>query len=147
MSQQLIANSLLVSCVTVTAGAAGSSAINGSTLDFAGYLGGLISVQTGAIVSGAVTSIKFQHSDASDMTGAADVLGTSQTIADTDDDKVFYIDISRPTKRYGRLVVSRATQNATVSAVAALYGSSVAPVTQGAGVAGEIHVGKIAGTA
>ena len=88
MSQQLIANSLLVSCVTVTAGAAGSSAINGSTLDFAGYLGGLISVQTGAIVSGAVTSIKFQHSDASDMTGAADVLGTSQTIADTDDDKV-----------------------------------------------------------
>ena len=45
-------------------------------------------------------------------------------IADDDDNKVFYLDIKRPQLRYGRLVVSRATQNATVSAVAVLYGQN-----------------------
>ena len=144
---QLIPNVAIVPCVTVAAGAAGTSAINGSVIDFSGFDGGLIVVNTGPIVTGAVTSIKFQHGAASDLGDAADVAGTSQTIADDDDNEVFYIDVSRPTKRYGRLVVSRATQNATVVANAILYGARVAPVTQASGVAGEIHVGKIAGTA
>jgi hypothetical protein len=144
---QLIHDSKIVPCVTITAGAAGTTAITGSTIDFAGYKGGLIIVQTGAIVTGAATSIKFEHSDNSDMSSSADVAGTAQTIADDDDNEVFYIDVSRPQKRYGRLLVSRATQNATVSAVAVLYGSTVAPVTQATGVTGETHVGKAAGTA
>lgn len=137
----------IVPCVTITAGAAGTSAINGSVIDFADALGALIVVQTGAIVSGAATSIKFQHGDAANLSDAADVLGTAQTIADTDDDKVFFIDVKQPVKRYGRLVVSRATQNATVSAVAYVYGNRSKPVTQATGVAGEEHLGAIAGTA
>ena len=144
---QLIHSSKIVPCITVAAGAAASTALTGSTIDFAGYAGGLIVVNTGPIVTGAVTSIKFEHSNDSGMSGNADVLGTAQTIADDDDNEVFYIDISRPTKRYGRLLVSRGTQNATVCANAILYGSNVSPVTQAAGVTGETHVGKIAGTA
>lgn len=144
---QLIPNVAIVPCVTVAAGAAGTSAINGSVIDFSGYDGGLIVVNTGPIVAGAVTSIKFQHGDAPALGDAADVAGTSQTIADDDDNEVFYIDVSHPTKRYGRLVVSRGTQNATVVANAYLYGARLSPVTQASGVNGEIHVGKIAGTA
>ena len=144
---QLIQSTKLVPCVTVAAGAAGSSAIEGSVIDFSGYNGALIIVQTGPIVTGAVTSIKFQHGDAAALGDAADVLGTSVTIADDDDNEVFYLDVSCVTKRYGRLYVSRGTQNATVAATALLYGSSVSPVTQAAGVTGETHVGKIAGTA
>jgi len=144
---QLIPNVAIVPCVTVAAGAAGTSAINGSVIDFSGFDCGLIVVNTGPIVTGAVTSIKFQHGAASDLGDAADVAGTSQTIADDDDNEVFYIDVSRPTKRYGRVVVSRGTQNATVVANAILYGSRLSPVTQASGVNGETHVGKIAGTA
>ena len=145
--KQLINNSKLVSCVTPTAGAAGTSAINGSVIDLADAEGVLIAVQTGAIVSGAVTSIKFQHGDASNLSDAADVEGTAQTIADTDDDKVFYINLNRLTKRYGRLVVSRATQNATVSAVAVVYGVRNGPIAQGSGVSGESFTSPAAGTA
>jgi len=144
---QLIHSSRIVPCVTVAAGAAGSTALEGSVIDFAGYSGGLIIVQTGPIVTGAATSIKFQHGDVAALSDAADVLGTSQTIADDDDNKVFYIDVSKPRKRYGRLYVSRATQNATVAATCVLYGATVAPTTQPTGVAGETHVGAAAGTA
>jgi hypothetical protein len=144
---QIIHDSTIVSCVTIAAGAAGTSAITGSTIDFAGYRGGLIIVQTGPIVTGAATSIKFEHSDNANMSGSADVLGTAQTIADDDDNEVFFIDLSRPQKRYGRLLVARATQAATVSAVAVLYGANVAPTTHATGVQGETHVGKASGTA
>lgn len=144
---QLTHDSRIVSCVTPAAGAAGTTAITGSTIDFAGYRGGLIIVQTGPIVTGAVTSIKFEHSDNSDMSSSADVAGTAQTIADDDDNEVFYIDICFPRKRYGRLLVSRGTQNATVAATCVLYGSNVAPTTQPSGVSGEVHVGKASGTA
>lgn len=144
---QLIQSSKIVPCVTVAAGAAGTTAIEGSVIDFAGYDGALIIVNTGPIVANAVTSIKFQHGAASDLADATDVAGTSQTIADDDDNEVFYIDVSRPTKRYGRVYVSRATQNATVVATAVLYGSPLSPVTQATGVNGETHVGKISGTA
>lgn len=144
---QLIKNSAIVPCVTIAAGAAGTSAINGSVIDFANAEGALIIVQTGPIVAGAATSIKFQEGAASNLSDAADVAGTSQTINDDDDNEVFYIDIRRPAKRYGRLVVSRATQNATVSAVAVLYGSRSSPVTQATGVQGEAFVSPAAGTA
>lgn len=145
---QLIKSVSIASCVTPTAGAAGTSAITGSVLDLSQAEGALILVRFGAITSGAVTSIKFQHGDASDLSDAADVTGTSQTIADTDDEKIFYIDISKPTKRYGRLYVSRATQNAVVSsAVAVIYGERSQPVTQPSGVSGEAFASAVSGTA
>lgn len=144
---QLIPNVSIVQCVTVAAGAAGTTAINGSVIDFASAEGALIVVQVGAITAGGVQSIKFQHGDAANLSDAADVAGTSQTIADDDDGEVFYIDIRRPVKRYGRLVISRATQASAFSAVAILYGLRGCPVTQPAGVTGEKHVSPAAGTA
>ena len=144
---QLIKKSKIVSLITPTAGAAGTSAINSSNIDFAGYEGALIVVHVGAVVSGAATSIKLQGGATTSPT--TDLEGTSQTIADTDDDTIKYIDIRRPNLRYARLVVSRATQNATIgSAVAILYGGRDAPVTQpSATVAGETFVSPAAGTA
>jgi len=145
---QLIKSSQLVSCVTPTAGAAGTSAISGSVIDFSGAEGALIIVRFGTITSTAVTSIKFQHGDASDLSDAADVASTSQTVADTDDEKIFYIDISKPTKRYGRLYVSRGTANAVVSsAVAVVYGERSQPTTQPSGVSGESFASAVSGTA
>lgn len=135
------------SAVTITAGAAGATSINGSILDMEGFEGVLVKVQTGAIVAGAVTTIKMQQDSASDMSGAQDLAGTEQVIADNDDDKTFYIDLYKPAKRFVRLVIPRATQNATVAATYEQYGARKRPVTHGTSVAGETHVSPAEGTA
>lgn len=104
---------------TVTAGAAGTSAITSDAVNMTGYDGCLFIVPFGAIVSGAATSLKVQQCD---TTGGsyADLTGTSQTVADTDDDKTFLVDIQQPQEQFLKLVVSRATQNATVGGIYAI---------------------------
>lgn len=144
----LIKRTKMTPAITPTAGAAGTSDINGATLDMSGYEGVLMIVTFGAITASAVTSIKAQQGAASDLSDAADLAGTAQTIADTDDDKVFYIDLYRPRERYVRLVVDRGTQNAVVaSAEYVQYGAKKAPPTQGTNVSGETHVSPAEGTA
>lgn len=134
--------------VTVTAGAAAATDISGAALDMSGFEGVMVMVRMGAIVSGAVTSIKVQQGDASDLSDAADLEGSSQTVADDDDEQTFYIDVYRPTKRYVRLYVDRATQNATVSAAEYIqYGPRIVPTTHGSLVSGETHISPDEGTA
>ena len=118
--------------------AAGTSAQNSSVIDMQNFDGVVFIAAFGAITSGAVTSAKAQQGAASNLSDAADLKGTKITIADTDDDKVAVLDIYRPQKRYLRLVVSRATQNAVIDGVVALqYKGKKAPVTQDASVAGD----------
>ena len=111
------ANPIQVS--TVTAGAAGTSSITSDAVNMTGYDGCLFIVPFGAIVSGAATSIKLTQCDTSGGS-YADLTGTSQTVADTDDDKTFIIDIQQPQEQFLKLVVSRATQNATVGGIYAI---------------------------
>lgn len=123
--------------VTAANGVAGTTAINGATLDTAGFNALEISVDFGAITSGAATSIKLQCGAASDLSDAADVAGTSQTVADTDDGKTFVIDAQQLPGRYARVVVSRATQNAVVTlAKYRLYQAKSLPVTQSSDIGG-----------
>lgn len=141
-------NVKITQIITPTAGAAGTTDINGTTLDMSGYEGVLFVVTMGAITTGAVTSIKAQQDTDSAMGTAADLAGTAQTVADDADEKMFYIDLVKPTERYVRLVVDRATQNAVVaSATAYQYGAHNAPVTHGSNVSGETHVSPAEGTA
>jgi hypothetical protein len=133
--------------VTVTAGAAGTTDIEGAILDMSGFEGVLVVVQMGAIVAGAVTSIKMQQDTAAAMGSAADLEGTSQTIAADDDEETFYIDLYRPLERYVRLKVLRATQNATLTATYYQYGARSLPVTHGSNVSGEQHSSPSEGTA
>ena len=135
--------------ITPTNGAAGTSDINSSILDMSGFQGVAFVVTMGAITSGAVTSIKVQQGAAADMSDAADLEGSAQTIADTDDEKVFVSDVFRPRERYVRLVVDRGTQNAVVSAANALqYGPMKTPVSaHGTGVNAEQFVSPAEGTA
>lgn len=134
--------------ITPTAGVAGTSDINGTTLDMEGFESVLVIVRMGTITASAVTSIKMQQGAASDMSDAADLAGTAQTIADDDDDETFYIDLHQPTERYVRLVVDRGTQNAVVASANYIqYNGSVFPVTHGTGVSGEFHQSPAEGTA
>lgn len=126
---QLISGTKFLPAVTVTAGAAGSTDITGTVIDTASFEGVAFIVQLGAIVSGAVTSIKVQECATSGGT-FTDVSGATLTIADTDDEDIKVIDYRRPSQRYVLLYVDRATQNATLTAIAALYGSRDKIVTQ-----------------
>ena len=134
-------------CVTPTAGAAGQTTITSSAVDTTGFDAVRFLVVVGAITTGGVQSFKLQQSDddgAGDSYG--DIVGTSQTIADDADDTHVYSDIFRPQKRYLKVVISRATQNATFGGVIAeLYEPRTVPVTQTA--SGETYISPAEGTA
>lgn len=129
-------------------GGAASTDLAGATLDMEGWDGVLMMVTFGVITANAVTSIKAQ--EGTTTTPATDIEGTSQTVADDSDDDTFYIDLLRPTggKRYVRVYVDRATQNAVIaSAYYIQYRGRSVPTTHGTGVSGEKHAHAAAGTA
>lgn len=132
---------------TTTAGAAGTSAITSSAVNMAGFDGALFIIPVGTVVSGAVTTAKVQQCD---TTGGsyADLTGTSVTVADTDDDGLKYIDIFRPQEQFLKVVVSRATQNATIGGIVCIqYKARTRPTSHGSGVAGEQWSAPAEGTA
>jgi hypothetical protein len=145
---QLLKNAKLSSAITPTAGAAATTDIEGSIIDMSGFEGVAAIVRMGAITANAVTSLKMRQSDNSDMSSPGDVTGTAQTIADDDDEEIFYVELFRPAKRYVQLYIDRGTQNAVVSSAVYLqYGPRVAPVSHGATVSGESHISPASGTA
>lgn len=146
--ENLAKNVLISTAITPTAGAAGTTDINGTTLDMANFESVFMSVRMGAITANAVTSIKAQQGDESDLSDAADLAGTGITIADDDDEQIFGIDLVKPSKRYVRLVCDRGTANAVVAGAEYIqYDGKKGPVTQGSGVTVETHVSPAEGTA
>lgn len=128
--------------------ASGTADRNGATLDMQHWDGVLILVRLGTVAAGAVTKVKAQQGAASDMSDAADLEGTSITIADTDDDGIKYIDLWQPQERYVRVVVDKDGTNACAESVTYIqYRGRMVPATHGSGVAGEAHLSPAEGTA
>lgn len=130
-------------------GAANTTDLTSEAVDMSGFEGVVFLIGFGAITSTAVTSVKARQGAASDMSDGADLENTKQTVADTDDNKVKYIDIYRPRERYLDVVTDRGTANAVVDFIlAGFYCPRVTPVTQPtATIAGELHVSPAEGTA
>jgi hypothetical protein len=129
-------------------GVAAQTDIEGTTLDMAGYDGVVMYCRFGAITAGGVQSVKAQSGAASDMSDAADLAGTKQTVGDGDDGEIFVIDLVRPAERYVRLYVDRATQDSVVAEAHYIQYRGKGPVAlQGAGVNIERHVDPVEGTA
>lgn len=136
--------------VTTTEGAAGTTDIEGDVVDMAGFDAVTFKVTLGAITAGAVTAIKLQEGDADDLSDAADLEATSITIADDDDTQIILIELNKPLKRYCRIYIDRATQNAVVeNATAIKFRAKERPVTHSTTtiLAAEIHNSPVAGTA
>lgn len=130
--------------------AAATGDITGATLDMAGYDGVIVICQLGAIVSGAVSSIKWQSGAASNMSDAADLADTGITIADNDDDQIFWSELIRPPERYVRAIISNATQNITQSAIYIQFmKKGKFPVDNNVDdtITGEVHIEPEEGTA
>lgn len=134
--------------ITPTDGAAGTSDISGTTLDMTGFDGVYCVVRMGAIVANAVTTMKWQSDTVSSFDDDPnDLTGTSITIADDDDGEIFISDLFQPRERYVRVVVPRATQNATVAEAHYVQYRGSGPQTQGSGVTLEQHRSPVEGTA
>lgn len=151
MIEALSSQVAIVNAITITAGAAAATSINGAALDLGTYGADrvMVVVKVGPIVTNAVTSMKVQCDDNASFTNNTDIAGSSITIADSKDDTYFVCDVINPPDRYIRVVVSRATQNATVSADYIVYGLRTKPHTQATAQVTtlEVHRDKALGTA
>lgn len=128
--------------------ASGTADRTGAALDMAGWDGVLMVVKFATIAAGGTNSIKAQQGAASNLSDAADLLGTAQSIADDDDNEVYCIDLWQPRERYVRLYVDKDTSNACAeSAVYIQYKGRALPSTHATGVTVESHVSPAEGTA
>lgn len=101
--------------------AAGSTDSNGTGIDMRGYDGITFIVAFGTITATAVTGIKVQQSDDNGSSDDyTDLTGSAQSVADTDSNKIVVTEVFRPTKRYVRVVVTRATANAVIDGIFAI---------------------------
>lgn len=125
---------------------AGTTTVNSTAVDMAGYDAVAFVVSFGTITSTAVTSVKVQHSD--DNSSFSDVEGSAISVADDDDNQVFIAEVLRPIKRYVRCTVVRGTANAVIDTITAIqHAARETPVTQPDTTTGEVHVSPISGTA
>ncbi len=130
--------------------ASGTADRNGATLDMAGYEGVMMVAKFATIAAGATTTIKAQQGAASDLSDAADLAGTSISVAADDDNQVFVIDLFRPRERYVRVVIDKDASNAAAeSAIYYQYGPKKQPVSNNVTdlVTYEKHVSPAEGTA
>lgn len=129
ITKQLLKELKVTQAIAPTAGTAAQTDIEGATLDMAGFGGVLVEVTMGAITAGAVTGIVIQESDSSDMSNPTVATLPQITVADDDDNKTFVLDHFKPTKRYCRVHIDRATQNAVLqSATYFQYNAATTPI-------------------
>lgn len=129
---------------------AASADRNGDIIDMAGYSAAKFVVTFHSIAAGAVTSVKLQQGAAANMSDAADLEGTSLSVAADDDGQAFTLSIEKPRERYVRLVVDKdGANNTTESATVELYGARTQPalVNVTDEVTHEYHVSPAEGTA
>lgn len=74
----------------------------------------------GTIAATGTVTCKVQSGDAANMSDAADVSGLSVAFGASDDDKICRLNHLKPTKRYCRAAMVRATANVTIQGVVAL---------------------------
>ena len=147
----LLSTEIAISKVKDASGA-GQTGVNSDAVDMQGYEGVLFLVNAGAITSGGVQSINVAQSD--DSGGSpddySDLLGSKVTIADDDDNQLFFVEVKNPQKRYVRLEIARATQDSAFGPIYAfLYGAKIRPVNNNVAntITGEVHIGPAEGTA
>lgn len=123
---------------------ADNETLTGATLDMQGY-DSVAFIAFGLKGNVATPTIKAQEGAASDMSDAADLLGTSVNFATTvSADGLTVLEIHNPRKRYVRAIVAVPDITATPHGVIALqFNAKDLPITN----AGELHSSPAEGTA
>jgi hypothetical protein len=112
----------LLTSVVMREVAAGTTSTTSTAVDMLGYAGVRFIAAFGALTASHVTSVHAQHSD--DNSTFEDVAGSSTGALEaspgtTASGKLAILDIFKPTKRYVRVSVNRATANAVINGVIA----------------------------
>ena len=118
----------------VNATAAGTTNINGSSIDMEGFESAQFIALLGALTATQVTKLKVQGSD--DNSTWADLTPSAETAAaaDGDSNKMLIVEVVRPQHRYLRPVLERGTANAAVDGVMSIkYAARKQPTTQPTG--------------
>ena len=109
----------------------GTTTVNSSAVDTAGYEGVRFLVLFGTITDG-TPNLQVQQGEQSNLSDAADLVGTDVAMADADDNKIGIVEVFRPRERYVRCNVVRGGVTGCVldGIVAELFGASAQPVTK-----------------
>ena len=131
-------HSLTDNVVTIRAmapvGAGTSDTQDSSEIDTEGFDGIRYIVSFGTITGTAVTDVRWR--DATTAGGSYnDVASSKQSVADTDDNTIVVGQIFKPTSRFMKFRVTRATANSVIDlGIVELYRAHQDPVTQDATV-------------
>lgn len=112
------------------AAAAGQTAVNSSILDMQGFDGVLFLVLTGDVSDTSVLTLKAEQNAVNSGTGMAALSGSAAFTAGATsaDNKILSLDVFKPSKRYLRAALTRATANAAVDGIIAIqYGAQNRP--------------------
>lgn len=136
---------------SLNAVAAGTTDQNGPGIDMANFETVMFLFMFGTITGSAVTSCKVQTSDQDGSPDTyTDLVGTSLTVADDDDNQIGIIEIVKPRERYVRPFIVRGTQNAVIDGIVAIqFGPKKAPTTHDSStvLGTETHISVAEGTA
>lgn len=127
--------------VVEAAAAAGQTTLTTDAIDMAGWTGVCFEVHFGDVTAASVLDFAIEHSDeaGANFTEITDGALTKTADGTAEDNKLWMIDVVRPTKRYVRATLARGSQNAVVNGIRAYkYGPRNAPVTQGSTVLGTL---------
>lgn len=116
--------------------AAGQTTVESDFVDLSGYSSVLFFVTVQSVASGGSCSIYAQSAPASDGTGKANEAAPAAiAVADTDDGKVYVLNVTNPDERYVSCVVTRSTADSALGEIYALrYGPRLKNVSQAATV-------------
>lgn len=130
--------------------ASGTSDRTGDALDMSGYQGVIVLLRPAAIGANAGLTAKVQTDSTSAFASALDIEGSSQTIADDDDNQIFVWDIRNAPERYIRVYVDKNGATATAEDCTYIqYGADTRPITNTVTdkVTAETHIWADNGTA
>lgn len=115
---------------------AGTSELDSSIIDMAGFDGAMFFVDLATVVDGSVMTLTVQQNTANSTSGMAAITGASATFtASTSSNKVLMVDVYRPLQEFLRVAFTRTTQNATVNSIYVIqYNARFRPTTQDSGV-------------
>ena len=144
----IVKDTKITECVAPTV--AGTTDVTGDTIDMQNFGSVAFLVSFGTITTGGVTSIKVQQDSDSAMGTAADLLGSSVSITDAQDDHSVLVEVAEPRERYVRVIVDRGTANAVINTGYAIQTNpKISPTTHDSStiVTPELHVSPAEGTA
>ena len=117
---------------------AGTTTLTSDVIDMKGFDAVTFIALLGDVTDTSVLTLQAQQGDQSDGSDAANLAGVLATFTagPTDaDDNMLAVEVARPTKRYVRVTLARATANAVVDGIVAVQSNPAeAPITQDASV-------------